>query len=39
MTDGDMEPVAVNLRDINDTTRETLGETRLLLFRDAAAAS
>jgi signal transduction histidine kinase len=32
LADGETEPVAANLREISETTREALGETRLLLF-------
>jgi signal transduction histidine kinase len=32
LADGDTAPVAANLREISETTREALGETRLLLF-------
>jgi signal transduction histidine kinase len=32
LADGDVEPVASNLREIGETTREALGEMRLLLF-------
>ena len=32
LADGETEPVAVNLQEISETTREALAETRLLLF-------
>ena len=32
LAEGDVEPVATNLRDIGETTQEALGEMRLLLF-------
>ncbi len=32
LTDGDTEPAVANLHEIGDTTREALGEMRLLLF-------
>jgi hypothetical protein len=39
LTDGDSEPVATNLQDIRETTREALGEMRLLLFERAGPCS
>jgi signal transduction histidine kinase len=32
LADGETEPAAANVREISETTREALGETRLLLF-------
>jgi signal transduction histidine kinase len=32
LTDGELEPARVNLREIRETTQEALGEMRLLLF-------
>jgi len=32
LADGDIEPVATNLRDVRETTQEALGEMRLLIY-------